>query len=73
MTIEDDKNAQQLNIQDFIFHPKYTPSLDYNDIAMIETIERIIFNSFVVPSCIGGLYDSENYDSTVSGYGRDVI
>lgn len=73
MSKQDDENAQQLQIRRFLLHPSFTQTLDYDDIAMIETDEKIIFNNFVVPSCIGGLDDSVNSDSTVSGYGKDVI
>ena len=72
MSKEDDENAQQLKIRKFIVHTSYTKDLDYNDIAMIETVERIIFNNFVVPSCIVELYDFNGTESTVSGYGDDV-
>lgn len=68
----DDENTQQLKIKNFILHPKYTPTLDYNDIAMIETVETIFFNKFVVPSCIGGIDDLNSNGQTVSGYGDDV-
>ncbi|XP_070500663.1 serine protease Hayan-like [Chironomus tepperi] len=71
-SLQDDENAQQLKILEFIVHPKYTPTLDYNDIAMIETAERIIFNNFVVPACIGGVNDVKVNDSTVSGYADDA-
>ncbi|KAL7040837.1 hypothetical protein ACKWTF_000535 [Chironomus riparius] len=71
MSRKDDENAQQLKIQEFTVHTNYKPTLDYNDIAMIETVERIVFNNFVVPSCIGNLYNSNENENTVSGYGDD--
>jgi len=55
LTKEDDDIAQQLHIQHFISHPNYTSKYKYNDIAMIKTVEEILFHSFVVPSCIDDL------------------
>ncbi|XP_070508858.1 serine protease snake-like [Chironomus tepperi] len=72
LTSEDDDTAQQLRIQYFIQHPQYNPNFNYHDIALIKTVETIIFNKFVVPSCIDDL-DSERIgyftDWTVAGYG----
>ncbi|XP_070504682.1 venom protease-like [Chironomus tepperi] len=74
-TDEDDEIAQQVRIEKIISHPDYTPPIYYNDIALIKTVERIIFNKFVVPSCIADLnskhdaqYKKSNW--TVAGYGQ---
>ncbi|XP_070504683.1 serine protease snake-like [Chironomus tepperi] len=74
-TAEDDEIAQQVRIEKFIIHPDYTQSRYYNDIALIKTVEKIIFNKFVVPSCIADL--DEEYKAaheekfwTIAGYGE---
>lgn len=75
LTTEDDEIAQQVRIQKFISHPEYTSIYHYNDIALIKTVEKIIFNKFVVPSCIADL-DAEHKAAfaesywTVAGYGE---
>ncbi|CAG9811007.1 unnamed protein product [Chironomus riparius] len=75
LTSEDDEIAQQVRIEKFISHPDYTSAYHYNDIAMIKTLDRIVFNKFVVPSCIADL-DAEHIAAfrektwTVAGYGE---
>jgi hypothetical protein len=56
-TSQDDENAQQLRIDNFIIHPDYNPISKYNDIAMIKTDGDMIFTEFVNHACI----PEENY------------
>lgn len=68
--MHDDDKAQQHKILKFIQHPGYKSRISYNDIAMIKTKKKIIFNNFVNPACIGD-FDSEYFnDWTVAGYGE---
>lgn len=76
ITEEDDEIAQQLTVMEFISHPAYTSSLNYNDIALIKTVQSIIFNAFVVPSCIADLnaeIRGTDKSWTVAGYGEVCI
>ena len=75
LTSEDDEIAQQVKIEKFISHPGYKSLYKYDDIALIKTVEEIIFNKFVVPSCIADLgaehiatYQEKTW--TVAGYGE---
>ena len=73
LTSEDDDIAQQLRIKQFILHPLYKSNLNYHDIALIKTVETILFNKFVVPSCIDDLGSERSglyTEWTVAGYGE---
>lgn len=66
-------------IEKFILHPEYKSLYYYNDIALIKTVETIVFTKFVVPSCIIDVdfkqnmlhYLNDNLKSwIVTGYGE---
>jgi secreted trypsin-like serine protease len=67
-TIEDDKNAQNLRIEQFIGHPDYDRTSRHHDIALIKTAQEIIFNKYVSHACISEEND-KNSQFTVAGYG----
>jgi hypothetical protein len=51
-TIQDDENAQQFKIEQFILHPDYKSFFKYNDIAMIKTDQEIVFTKLISHACI---------------------
>jgi hypothetical protein len=70
-TTEHDENAQQLSIENFIFHPSYKSSESYNDIALIKTREKIKFSRFVAPACIPFDVNPDiNEFLFIAGYGQ---
>jgi hypothetical protein len=71
LTTQDDKNAQQVAVEKFIIHPNYRSSQTYDDIAVIMTKEKILFNRFVAPACIPEKVEQKDAHRLYSaGYGE---
>ncbi|XP_031634649.1 serine protease Hayan-like, partial [Contarinia nasturtii] len=59
------------NIQDIFVHPDYNATTMWNDIALLQVIDKIIFNDLVSPACLhSNLGDlPSNVPLTVTGWG----
>ena len=52
-TTEDDKNAADYDIEEFIKHPDYQPLIEkYNDIALIKLTRDVTFTPYIRPACL---------------------
>lgn len=48
----DDAQPVKLNIVERIKHPEYTSRLKYNDIALLQLENDVIFNEYIRPACL---------------------
>ncbi|XP_056629717.1 venom protease-like isoform X1 [Diorhabda sublineata] len=53
-----------------IIHPNYSPPSKYNDIALLETRDEVIFTRFIRPACLNLNSDIQNGKAIATGWGR---
>ncbi|XP_042241809.1 phenoloxidase-activating factor 3-like isoform X2 [Homarus americanus] len=70
---QNEKNSRPVDydIKQIIVHPNFDPDSfnRYNDIALLETVDKIIFNELVFPYCVSDKRPTPNSTVTGSGFG----